>query len=334
MQRDRRFVARHSAPSRTLRTRSVVTLAVAATGLATAVWLPTRFDRADAAQSTPTLVPVFADEFDGARGDDPDAAKWSADGQGVRLDGDGNVAIFARPGRRDRSADAGVQTKQTFQAAAGKVEARVRVADGESVRSVFRMLGADDSRLDVMDNRGNRSKVLRGSFGADVDGQLESEHSLAADFHSYAVTWSFGEVIWTIDDREFLRTKTDLDEPFAVALEVTAGEVDRDRTARRMLVDFVRVSTAAPEEEEPPASEEPSAPPAEEPPAEEPPAEQPPAEQPPAEQPPAAEAWEPFHLYTAGTKVEFKGVTYEVLSTHTSLPGWEPTAIPELFKAQ
>ena len=50
MQRDRRFVARHSAPSRTLRTRSVVTLAVAATGLATAVWLPTRFDRADAAQ--------------------------------------------------------------------------------------------------------------------------------------------------------------------------------------------------------------------------------------------------------------------------------------------
>lgn len=338
MQRARHFAPRHSAPSRSLRTRSVVTLAVAATGLATAVWLPTRFDRAEATESSPTLEQVFADEFDGARGDDPDAAKWSTDGRGVRLDGDGNVAIFARTERREREAEAGVQTRQTFVSTAGKVEARARVADGESVRSVFRMLGADDSRLNVADNRGNRSKVLRAALGQDVDGQFDSPQSLAADFHTYAVRWQPGQVVWTVDDREFLRTETDLDKPFAVAIEVTAGPADQDRTARRMLVDFVKVSTA--KDEEPPAEEAPpattpptEAPPSEEPPAEEPPAEEPPAEEPPAEEaPPPAEAWEPFTLYTAGAKVAFDGVTYEVLGTHTSLPGWEPPGIPELFK--
>jgi hypothetical protein len=332
MQRARHFAPRHTAPSRSLRTRSVVTLAVAATGLATAVWLPTRFDRAEATESSPTLEQVFADEFDGARGDDPDAAKWSTDGQGVRLDGDGNVAIFARAEqrneRRERDAEAGVQTKQTFVSTAGKVEARARVADGESVRSVFRMLGADDSRLNVADNRGNRSKVLRAALGEDVDGQFDSPQSLADDFHTYAVSWQPGQVVWTVDDREFLRTETDLDKPFAVAIEVTAGAADQDRTARRMLVDFVRVSTA--KNEEPPAEEEP---PATTPPTEAPPSEEPPAEEPPAEEaPPSAAAWEPFTLYTTGEKVAFDGVTYEVLGTHTSLPGWEPPGIPELFK--
>jgi hypothetical protein len=345
MQRDRRFTARHSAPSRSLRTRSVVTLVVAATGLATAVWLPTRFDRAEATTQSPDLVEVFADQFDGARGDDPDAGKWSVDGRGVRLDGDGNVAIFARADRRERFADAGVQTRRTFRSSAGKVEARVRVADGESVRSVFRLLGADDSRLDVLDNRGNRSKFLHGALGQDVNGQFESPQSLAADFHTYAVRWQPGQVVWTVDDREFLRTGADLEPSFAVALEVTAGSVDRDTTARRMLVDFVRVSTARDDEQppaddptNPPPSEEPSTPPSEEPsdpPTEEPsdpPTDEPSA--PPSGEPsaPAAKAWEPFQQFNAGDRVTFDGVTYEVLSAHTSLPEWEPPAVPGLFK--
>jgi carbohydrate binding protein with CBM5/12 domain/glycosyl hydrolase family 16 len=339
----RRFVARHSAPSRTVRTRSVVTLAVAATGLATAVWLPGRFDRAEATTQSPELVQVFADEFDGARGDDPDAGKWSVDGRGVRLDGDGNVAIFARAGQRERSADAGVRSRPTFRSPAGKAEARVRVADGESVRSVFQLLGADDSRLDVLDNRGNRSKFLHAALGRDVTGQLESPQSFAADFHTYAVRWQPGQVVWTVDDREFLRTEADLDQSFAVALEVTAGTLDRDTTARRMLVDFVRVSTAREDEEQPsppppseepttpPPSEEPSTPPTEEPPSEAPPSEAPPSEAPPSEAP-APKAWEPFQQFNAGDRVTFDGVTFEVLATHTSLPEWEPPAVPELFK--
>jgi hypothetical protein len=42
--------------------------------------------------------------------------------------------------------------------------------------------------------------------------------------------------------------------------------------------------------------------------------------------------WAEFTLYEAGQLVSFKGVTYEVLSPHTSLPGWEPPAVPSLFK--
>ncbi|MFG1602784.1 carbohydrate-binding protein [Actinoplanes sp. NPDC049265] len=326
----------------------MITLAVAATGLATAVWLPGRFDQAEATTQSPELTQVFADEFDGARGDNPDAGKWSVDGRGVRLDGDGNVAIFARADRREQLADAGVQSRSTFRSAAGKVEARVRVADGESVRSVFQLLGADDSRLDVMDNRGNRSKFLHGALGRDVTGQLESPQSFAADFHTYAVRWQPGQVVWTVDDREFLRTETDLDQSFAVALEVTAGAVDRDTTARRMLVDFVRVSTAREDEEQPPPADDPTTPPPAEDPTTPPPSEEPstppsdepsapPSEEPsapPSEEPsaPAAKAWEPFQQFNAGDRVTFDGVTYEVLATHTSLPEWEPPAVPELFK--
>ena len=39
-----------------------------------------------------------------------------------------------------------------------------------------------------------------------------------------------------------------------------------------------------------------------------------------------------FELYVAGQLVTFKKVEYQVLETHTSLPGWEPTALPALFK--
>ena len=36
--------------------------------------------------------------------------------------------------------------------------------------------------------------------------------------------------------------------------------------------------------------------------------------------------------YVAGQLVTFGGVEYQVQETHTSLPGWEPTALPALFK--
>jgi chitin-binding protein len=58
----------------------------------------------------------------------------------------------------------------------------------------------------------------------------------------------------------------------------------------------------------------------------------PPTTVPPTAEPPAAAEWKPFTLYEAGQRVSYEGVTYEVLSTHTSLPGWEPTVLEILFK--
>lgn len=58
----------------------------------------------------------------------------------------------------------------------------------------------------------------------------------------------------------------------------------------------------------------------------------PPTSEPPASAAPAATAWAPFTVYLKGQHVTFDGVEYEVKETHTSLPGWEPPALPILFK--
>jgi hypothetical protein len=75
-----------------------------------------------------------------------------------------------------------------------------------------------------------------------------------------------------------------------------------------------------------PPSAAPTTPPASEPPSSAP------ATVPPTSAAPAATAWAPFTNYVKGQIVSFDGVEYEVKETHTSLPGWEPPALPNLFK--
>lgn len=41
--------------------------------------------------------------------------------------------------------------------------------------------------------------------------------------------------------------------------------------------------------------------------------------------------WEPGVQYTAGKKLQYGGVVYKVLQTHTSQSGWEPDAAVSLF---
>ena len=43
-------------------------------------------------------------------------------------------------------------------------------------------------------------------------------------------------------------------------------------------------------------------------------------------------AWKPYKTYAVGDLVTFQGATYRVKEAHTSLPGWEPTALPALFQ--
>jgi hypothetical protein len=90
-----------------------------------------------------------------------------------------------------------------------------------------------------------------------------------------------------------------------------------------------------------PPTEDPTTPPTEEPPTSEPPTTPPTSEPPPTTEPPTtpptseapvAEPWAPFTNYVAGEIVTFGGKDFQVQETHTSLPGWEPTNIPSLFK--
>ncbi|MDA0634796.1 chitinase, partial [Nonomuraea sp. MCN248] len=43
-------------------------------------------------------------------------------------------------------------------------------------------------------------------------------------------------------------------------------------------------------------------------------------------------AWTAWTSYTAGTRVTHNGVDYECVQSHTSQPGWEPPAVPALWK--
>jgi beta-glucanase (GH16 family) len=341
--------ARHSATvarSFAIRPRLVVAAVVASAGLVTAVWLPARFDNAAATERDRDRWRgeerfTFTDDFSGDRGDPVDRDRWalaeggSDDGRQVftggtdnaRLDGDGHLVITARRDDDDVTS-ARLLTRQTFADDRGRVEARIKVADHQGIRSVFQLLGADD--LTVMDNLGSRSRVIRGAFG-DRDGSTEADRSFAEDFHTFAVAWEPGRIVWTVDGDVFLRSDRAFDEAFTPALSLTVGGEragapdDSTRFPQRMVVDFVRVDAdEAARDEEPPPAEEPTTPPTTEPTT--------PPTTPPTSEPPAAEPWKPFAIYHAGDRVTFDGIAYEVKATHTSLPGWEPPALANLFK--
>jgi pyruvate/2-oxoglutarate dehydrogenase complex dihydrolipoamide acyltransferase (E2) component len=76
----------------------------------------------------------------------------------------------------------------------------------------------------------------------------------------------------------------------------------------------------------PTPSADPTTPPTSEPPTSAP------ATTPPTSAAPEATRWAPFTTYVADQLVTFDGVEYQVKQTHTSLPGWEPPALPKLFK--
>lgn len=330
---------RHSAPQQPtwLRPRLVVAFVVAAAGLVTAVWLPTRNDSADAAERNRSndsrrsrVLPAFADDFSGKRGSTVNPAKWSLrtdrEGDGprfsestrnARLDGDGNLVIVLR------DEDNGLSTARLYSTSklrgeSGRIEARIKAPGGEGLRPAFEIVDAD----------------RQGSFN------VLAEPVTDGDFHTYAVEWQPGEAVISVDGREVKREQVDTARSFRLALTLT---VDNDRAPddlpARMTVDSVSFSgeDASAEPTQPPSSS-PTTPPATTPPATTPPTTTPPATTPPTtappatEAPPASAAWAPFTDYVAGELVTYKGIEYQVQETHTSLPGWEPTALPALFK--
>ena len=335
---------RHSAPQQPawLRPRLVVTLAVATAGLATAVWLPTRNDSADASERNRDrssdqrrdqgdTLDSFADDFSGDAGSRVDPQKWVLEtdrSRNARLDGEGNLLLTARESSRRGLPSVRLVSAGTFRREAGEVAARIRVPEGEGLKPSFELISAGRRGFDSID-------LLTEPAG---DG-----------FHTYAVAWTPETVTFSVDGNPVQRVSaTETELPFRVALSLSVTDARRAELPARMAVDFVSVGDAGAQPSAPP-SEEPSAPPSDEPtaPPSEDPTTPPPAEPstppattvPPSPTPttpptsePAKQAWKPFTDYVAGQVVSFKGDDYEVLETHTSLPGWEPTALPNLFK--
>ena len=304
---------RHSAPrvpSR-MRPRLAVTLVVAAAGLATAVWLPTRNDSADAAERGRGFGEqrdTFADEFDGEAGSSVNPQLWalvSGRDRDARLDGEGNLVLTARESRRGGVTSATLVTRDAVRRESGRIETRVRVPEGRGLRPALELTGPD---------RGGRSLDLLAG-------------AQPGDFRTYAVTWTPESVTATVDGEQVQRFEVPpgaTDRAFGLALSLKVTAEGQAELPARMIVDFVRVTPVSPPSSSPP----PSAPPSEEPSA--PPSGEPSA--PPSSEAPVTPDWKTFVKYEAGDVVHFEDAEYKVLEAHTSLPGWEPTALPALFE--
>lgn len=182
---------------------------------------------------------VWHDEFDGANGSGPDAAKWrfvtGGDGFGnnelesytaraknIRVE-DGKLVITARrerykgaDGLRRRYTSARIETKGLFEARYGRLEARIKVPAGQGLWPAFWAMGANFDQvgwpqcgeMDIMENIGREPDQVHGTLhgpGYAGDQPLTGTYVLpkgarAADgFHVYAAEWEPGVVRFLVD---------------------------------------------------------------------------------------------------------------------------------------
>lgn len=231
---------------------------------------------------------IWQDEFDGAENARVDPAKWrydvGGDGWGnaqlefdtdrvenSSLDGQGHLRIIARrenfSGRQYTSAR--LNTAGKFERAYGRFEARIKLPRGQGIWPAFWVLGANVAtagwpgcgEIDIMEYRGQQVRNNRGSLhgpgysgGGNVGKEIDAGLDLSAAFHTYAVEWDPGRVVFKIDNNAFFTaTPADLpagttwvyDHPFFIILNVAVGgtyvgSVDAS-FPQTMLVDHVRV---------------------------------------------------------------------------------------------
>lgn len=328
---------RNGSPMWFLRPRTIAVTAIAAAGLAVAVWLPSRDDVASAGQRPAAFgTGVFADEFGrGSAGVDP--SRWSLWGDGR---GDAQVA------GGELTLDQTMTSRQSFTARFGHAEARLKVSRMDGLWRAFTLVD------------GTSGWFLQGRFEF-IGGGFDP--TSGDDFHTYAIDWTPDTVTWSVDGKPSLRLiRAVPGTPVTLVLNLNTG----GQFPSRMEVDYVRVATSddgppaepSPEpsespsqspspstEPEPTPSESPSESPSQSPSASPPESPDPtptaspsptPTKTPtkaPTSAPPAAKAWAPYTDYKAGDLVSYKKATYRVLEAHTSLPGWQPPKVPQLF---
>jgi len=240
---------------------------------------------------------TFSDEFDGKAGTAPSTDKWVRDLGGggfgnnemqsytdgaanASLDGKGNLVIEARKekttgkdGKERDYSSARLKTKGKFSQKYGRVEARIKVPDGQGIWPAFWMMGdkIDEvgwprgGEIDVMEFIGKMPKTVYGTlhgpgYSGDkgIGGHLDLDEPLSAKFHVFAVEWDAAGIRWFIDDRKYHEVKPSdvapkdwpFDQPFFLILNLAVGGYwpgYPDATTpfpRELVVDYVRVYKA------------------------------------------------------------------------------------------
>ncbi|NOT33107.1 MAG: glycoside hydrolase family 16 protein [Candidatus Eisenbacteria bacterium] len=233
---------------------------------------------------------VWQDEFDGAVGQLPDPSRWTFDvgtdwGNGqleydtarpenVSLDGSGNLAIIAReePYQSRNYTSGRINTRNRFDQAGGRFEARMRLPRGRGLWPAFWLLGSNldtvpwpgCGEIDIMEFRGQEPSLLHGSLhgpGYSGGNAITNSYSvpgvpLDSTFHLYAVEWTSSSIAWSIDDHVYFTVVPSqipsgawwvFNHPFFVVLDLAVGgsfvgPPDASTVfPQRLLVDYVRV---------------------------------------------------------------------------------------------
>jgi beta-glucanase (GH16 family) len=180
---------------------------------------------------------AWQDEFEGAAGQLPDAAKWGYDiGTGwgneqlefdtqrpenVSLDGNGNLAITAREelysvgGITYDYTSARIVTRDLFEATYGRYEARIKLPVGRGIWPAFWMLGANIEtvgwpacgEIDIMEYLGHDPNSIYGTLhgpgysGAQGIGERFdlTEGRFDTAFHVFSVEWRDDSIKWFVD---------------------------------------------------------------------------------------------------------------------------------------
>jgi beta-glucanase (GH16 family) len=249
---------------------------------------------------------VWSDEFNNKTGSAPDASVWGQDfGDGTAngipgwgndelefyttstenasTDGEGNLQITAK--ETDGSlmcyygpceyTSAKLLTKDRFEVAYGRVEARIKVPKGAGLWPAFWMLGTNidevswpqSGEIDIMEFVGREPYQIFGTLhgpgysGGESYGQYYNlDDPVFQEFHTYAVEWEPDKIVWFFDGIPFF-TATPSDDymlgkqwvfnhPFYIILNVAVGgnfggPVGEDTIfPQSMLVDYVRLYQA------------------------------------------------------------------------------------------
>ena len=239
---------------------------------------------------------VWSDEFDGPSGSPVNSSKWSFDigGNGwgnkeletytsrtANSDLEGGLLVikalqetFTGPDNITRHyTSARLLTKNKFNQAYGRFEARIKIPYGQGIWPAFWMLGdnidtahwPNCGEIDIMENIGKEPSIVHGTFhgpGYSGGSGITAAYSLANgqkfyhNFHTFAVEWEPNVMRFYVDGLLYkTRTPADLpagttwvfDHPFFIILNVAVGGEwpgNPDATTvfpQQMLVDYVRV---------------------------------------------------------------------------------------------
>lgn len=238
---------------------------------------------------------VWHDEFDG---DELDAASWAQeyhrpgwvnnelqtyvqDGENIFVE-DGDLVIQPMTGENDRGnafyTSGRINTYHLHAFEYGRVEARIRVPEGQGFLPAFWMMSDDESygtwpksgEIDIMEILGSDTDTLYGTLHyGNPHMQNQGIYDLpsgdfSSEYHVFAVEWEPGEIRWYCDDTCYYSTSywysamdgqepnaypAPFDQPFYIILNVAVGgnwPGDPDETTpfderAQMRVDYVRV---------------------------------------------------------------------------------------------